>query len=160
MPRCPARLRHTSWSPRLRPYLSLSHPSGIQRQAGQFPGPLLSYGHEQKTPKRDSSVPPLLLARVNATAHQRAHPLPRGWPHAGPWPPTAAGWLSHLQQVHKLPGVLQHNAGSCGRQNLGRTSPNLLSCSLKQTFIYAAGSGTKIARVPSLPSVIFFHVQS
>lgn len=40
-------------------------------------------------------------------------------------------------------GPSAQGPGSCGRRNLGNTSPNLPLCSLEQTFIYAAGGGKK-----------------
>lgn len=164
MPRSLAWVRCISQRPWLQTQQSLSHPSVVQRQAGHFPGPWLSCGHEQKTSKRGSSVPLLLLALVNAATHQRSPPAPRLPPPAGTSPrlsprgaPVAAGWLSHLQQVHKLPGVPQHSAGSCGRQKLGNPSPNSPLCSLKPTFIYAARGGKKWP-VPAVSLQFYFSV--
>jgi len=165
VPRCLAWVRGT-WSPHLQPQQSLSHPSAIQRQAGRFPRPLPSYSHQQTTSKRGSSASPFLLAQANAAAHQQAHGLPRGscgssaglsprWPRApGLWGGclTATGtWAARHPSARRWP--LRQAASR-------RHIPEPTLVFLRTNFYLRCRCRQKIACVPSLPSVIFFHVQS
>lgn len=163
MPRCLAWVGCISQRPCLQSQQNLSHPSVIQWQAGRFPGPLLSYGREQKTSKRGSSVLLLLLALVNAAMHQQAHLLPCCHHLQGPL--LGCPHMGHLLQ----PGGFSPAAGTqtacspsaqCQQAESRKPIPEFALVLFKTNFYLCCSWWQKITCVCSLPSVTFFHVQS
>lgn len=142
-------------------------PAPCYSVAGLGLEPLLSYGHEQKILKWDSSILLLLLAQAGATAQPWAHPIPHRChpaglclrsPAAGSWAPTAAS-ASHLKEVHKLLVILQQNAESCHRQKPRKYVPKSTHLFFKTNLYLCWWCWQRAVAAPRLPSVIFSHVQ-